>query len=132
MAIVTRTRIDGLDHALRQFRRAPDVARKYIGDAVRVTEITLAQNVRAAAPVDSGALRHSINSETRGLVASISIEPGEIYGRRPDIYWRFVEFGSVHNIPAHPFIRPTSEAEQEPMIQRIRQAGVRLERALSI
>lgn len=129
---LTRTRIEGLDHAIAQFRRAPDVARKYLGEAVRVTEITLAQKVRNAAPTDTGALRHSIGSQTRGLVASITIEPGLMFGRRPDIYWRFVEFGSVHNVPARPFIRPTAENEQQPFIGRIEQAGQRMERALTI
>lgn len=128
----TRTRIDGLDHALRQFRRAPDVAKKYIGGAIRVTEITLAQKVRNAAPADTGALRHAIGSKTTGLTAKIEIEQGEIYGRRPDIYWRFVEFGSIHNSPARPFIRPAAETEQAPMIGRIKTAGVRLEAALQI
>ena len=126
----TRTRIDGMDFALRQFRRAPDVAKKYIGDAIKVTEITLAEKVRRAAPVGTGALRHSIGSKTAGLKAQITIEPGEIYGRRPDVYWRFVEFGSIHNNPARPFIRPSAETEQDPMIGRIKHAGRRLEAAL--
>lgn len=127
----TRTRIEGLDHAIRQFRRAPEVAKKFIGDAIRVTEITLAQKVRAAAPVDSGALRHAIDSKTVGLKAQILIDDGLIYGQRPDIYWRFVEFGTSR-MAAQPFIRPTAEAEQQPMIGRIANAGVRLERALEI
>lgn len=132
MATFTRTRIEGLDHAIRQFRRAPELAKKFIGESIRVTEITLAQKVRAAAPVDSGALRHSIGSKTAGLKAQITIEDGLIFGRRPDVYWRFVEFGSVHNVPARPFIRPTAEAEQAPMIARVANAGERVERALSI
>lgn len=131
MATFTRTRIEGLDHAIRQFRRAPDVARKYIGEAIRVTEITLAQKVRTAAPRDKGALSQSIGSKTTGLRASITIEEGELYGRRPDIYWRFVEFGTIH-MPAQPFIRPQAETEQNPMISRVANAGKRMERALSI
>jgi HK97 gp10 family phage protein len=124
-----RFRIDGMDHALRQFKRAPVLAREYIGESIRVTEITLAQKVRNAAPSRTGALRHAIGSKTVGLKAQITIEEGGVYGLRPDIYWRFVEFGTV-NHPAQPFIRPQAESEQEPMIQRIRNAGARLERTL--
>lgn len=127
----SRTRIEGLDHAIRQFRRAPDLAKKFIGDAIQVTEITLAQKVRAAAPVDTGALQHSIGSKSAGLKAQITIEDGVIKGLRPDIYWRFVEFGTSR-MAAQPFIRPTAEAEQQPMIGRVANAGLRLERALTI
>ncbi len=127
----SRTRIEGLDHAISQFRRAPDLAKKFIGEAIQVTEITLAQKVRAAAPVDTGALQHSIGSKTTGLKAQITIEDGVIKGLRPDIYWRFVEFGTSR-MAAQPFIRPTAEAEQQPMIGRVANAGLRLERALTI
>ena len=128
---VQQTRIDGLDHAIKQFRRAPVVARKYIGEAVRVTEVTAAQNVRRAAPRDTGALAHAIGSATTGLNARIFIEPGMIYGQFPSVYWRFVEFGTK-NMPAQPFIRTTSENEQKPFIGRIEQAGAKLERELTI
>ncbi len=124
------TQIIGLQETIRQFRRAPDVARQFIGDAIRVTEITLAEKVRRAVPVDTGALRHAIGSTSRGLHARITIEEGGVYGRRPDIYWRHVEFGTGKTV-AQPFIRPPAEAEQEPFINRIKQAGARLERKLS-
>lgn len=130
MATESRVRIEGMEHCLKQFRRMPHVAKKYIGEAIKVTEITLAQKVRNAASADTGALRHAISSKTTGLTANITIEDGDIYGRRPFVYWRFVEFGSVHNSPARPFIRPASEAEQNPMIGRIKNAGVRMERDL--
>ncbi len=127
----TSTRIDGLDHAITQFRRAPHLARQYVGEAVKVTEITTAEKVRRAAPVNTGALRHSIGSKTSGLNASITIEPGVLYGQRPDVYWRFVEFGTRY-MAAQPFIRPTAEAEEQPFIGRVADAGKRIERTLSI
>lgn len=128
----TSVRIDGIEDAIRAFRRAPSVARKYLTEAVRVTEILLAQQVRGGIRDDTGALRQSIGSRSAGLRASITIEPGEIYGRRPEIYWRFVEFGSVHNVPARPFIRPAAEREQAPFLARITDAGARMERALDV
>jgi HK97 gp10 family phage protein len=127
--MATITRIDGMEFALAQFRRAPDVARKHIGNAVRLTEITLAGKVRRAAPRETGALQQSIGSTSRGLVASIVIEAGEIQGRRPDIYWRFVEFGTVH-APAQPFIRPQSETEFQPYQDRVKTAAKNMERDL--
>lgn len=129
---LTRTRIDGMEHALRQFRRAPVVARKHIGNAIQVTEILLAQKVRreAASFADTGALAHSIGSKTVGLKAQITIEEGVIFGRKPSVYWRFVEFGSIHNKPARPFIRSNAETEEAPMIARVKNAGVLMEREL--
>jgi HK97 gp10 family phage protein len=124
--------IEGMAQALRAFQMAPKLAREYISGAVRVTEILLAGRVRSGAPVRTGALRLSINSKTTGLNASISIEEGELYGQRPSVYWRWVEFGSLHNVPARPFIRPAAEQESEPYITRIKDAGKRMERALDI
>lgn len=124
--------IEGMEQALQAFRTAPSIARQYIGHAVSVTEITLAGRVRQKAPVQTGALRLAVTSKTTGLRASISIESGDIYGRRPSVYWRFVEFGSIHNIPAKPFIRPSAEEESEPFVNRIREAGKRLERELQV
>jgi HK97 gp10 family phage protein len=128
----TTTRIEGMQQALRQFRRAPAVARKYIGDAVRVTEGATAAQVRANAPVASGALRQSVTSKTVGLTASISFEEGEFYGgQRPSTYWRFVEFGA-RGKAANPFIRTAAEAQSEPFVQRVKDAGARMERDLQI
>lgn len=131
---IERTRIIGMEHALRQFRRAPDVARKHIGNAVRVTEITLAGKVRREYQTfsDTGALAQSVGSKTTGLRAHITIEEGEIFGRRPSVYWRFVEFGSIHNKPARPVIRSNSETEEAPMIGRVKLAAVLMERELTI
>ena len=119
-----RTRIEGLEHAIRQFRRAPDVARKHIGEAIRRTELSAADRVFDSAPRDTGLLRRSVQSSTSGLNARITIES-------PSYYWRFVEFGTRH-MAAQPFIRPSAELEQAPMIRRIHEAGAALERELSI
>lgn len=120
-------RIEGLDEAIRQFRRMPDVARKYIKEAVQVTEIIAAGKVRSSAPRDTGALAHAIGSKTVGLTASITIEHGHIYGRKPYVYWRFVEFGA-RGIPARPFIRTAAESETNPFIERVRKAAERMAR----
>lgn len=125
----TRTRIEGLDHAIRQFRRAPEVAKKHIGQAVQKTETVLADKTFDAAPRRTGMLRRAIQSKTVGLVARISIEDGHGGDRGPEVYWRFVEFGTSR-MAAQPFIRPTAEAEQHPFIGRVEAAGVRVEREL--
>lgn len=130
--MATVTRIEGLEHALKQFQQAPDIARKHIGDAIRQTEIVLAQKVRSAAPVLTGALRQSIGSKTVGLKAQITIEEGDFYGdNRPSVYWRFVEFGT-YKMPAQPYIRPASETEFTPMVERVKRAAVLVERELTI
>ena len=118
-----RTRIEGLEHAIRQFRRAPEVARKHIGTSIRQTEESLSDNIFDSAPRLTGLLRRQIESKTTGLTARISIGD-EAY------YRRFPEFGTV-NMPATPYIRPSAEREQAPMIKRVSDAAVRMERELS-
>ncbi len=122
-------RIEGMGAAIRQFRKAPGVARTYLAQAVQVTEISARSKVAAAAPRRTGALAHAVTSRSTGLKASISIEGGEIYGQTPSVYWRFVEFGTSR-VPARPFIRASADAEQNPFIDRVKQAGARMERTL--
>jgi HK97 gp10 family phage protein len=121
----------GLDETIKQLRKAPTEARRFLSVAVRDTEYALANKTRAAAPRGTGALRHAISSTSSGLNARIVIERGMLYGQEPSRYWRFVEFGTSR-MAAQPFIRPQAESEQDPFIHRVKVAGHKLEQSLKI
>lgn len=119
-------RIDGIDRTIQAFRRAPDVARLHASGAVTVTSFAIAQRARAAAPVDSGLLKSSIESTKagKGLSSRVTVD-GAAY------YWRFIEFGT-RRMAARPFIRPSAEAESGDFVQRMRDIGPKVERDLAV
>ena len=64
-------------------------------------------------PVETGALRDSIDYEMRGQTL------GVVGLRDPGAqYWFFVEFGTVQT-PAHPFFRPAVEAQERGYVAQV-------------
>jgi HK97 gp10 family phage protein len=81
--------------------------------------------------VATGALRNAIASDSRGTSGRVGLKPDGIgSGAGPTTYWRFVEFGTVHQ-PARPFFRPAVDEEEQHFIARMRAIGPKVERDLS-
>lgn len=129
MAKVT-AQLVGFEQTRRALAAVPDRVRLLSADAVAASTFSLAQTARAMAPRDTGALRQAIVSKSTGLNGRVGLSPDVINGRHPQVYWRFVEFGTVR-VPARPFFRPAAEREREAFIKRMRNIGPALERDLS-
>lgn len=112
--------IEGMDQVRDALRRMPDQTRVIMADVVAKTAFSARQRTVAGAPVNTGLLRGSITSRSRGLSGRVDIT-GDAY------YWRFLEFGTRY-AAARPFVRPAAEAESVAFEQRVRQAATRLER----
>lgn len=123
MAKVT-VQIEGMEGVRDALRRVPDQTRVLMADVIAKTAFSARQRTIASAPRDSGQLRSSITSSSRGLSGRVDVA-GLAH------YWRFLEYGTVR-IPARPFVRPAAEAESVVFEQRIRQAAARLERDFSL
>lgn len=128
MAKVTVT-VEGLEALKAAVQRCPDDARRHLSDVVQATAFSVAQRAKALAPVDTGALKASIASTSRGLSGRVGLSGGMVRGKRPDIYWRFVEFGTVRT-PARPLFRAATEAESSTFEKRLRDASAKIERNL--
>ena len=72
-----------------------------VSKEIRTTTLAIEAGAKVAAPVDTGALRNSIQSETEKLRGRVSV--GVEYGP-------YVEYGTVHQA-AHPFLTPVAEEE---------------------
>lgn len=118
-----KVEIEGMEQLRDALKRLPEQTRAVMSDVVAKTAFSARQRVSAAAPVDTGLLRSSITSSSRGLSGRVDIT-ADAY------YWKFKEFGTVHEA-ARPFIRPAAEAETSAFEQRIRQAAARIERDFS-
>lgn len=124
--------LDGFEKTRRVLASAPDVFKAYSADAVQASSFAVSQQARSLVREDTGALKSKIGYTVRGLSGRVGIEAGVAYGRNPQKYWRFVEFGRrLGNRPAHPFFRPAAERERLQFVQRMRQVGQRAERDLS-
>lgn len=71
-----------------------------------------AEAARANAPVDTGALRGSIDFSARGLTARLHADAP---------YAALVEYGS-RRMPPRPFLRPAALAAREELLARARAA----------
>jgi hypothetical protein len=123
--------LDGYEGVFEALRAAKDVARARLVDKIQDAKRQLAQNIRVVTPYETGALRESIEATTpKGLTGFIGIRSGEIRGRRPDIYYRFLEYGTQH-IPAKSYIRGPTNAFADQFIGLIRSAGKEMEKDLT-
>jgi HK97 gp10 family phage protein len=122
--------LDGMDAVKRGIRESPEFVRLKAAESVARTTFAVAQRARAAAKRDTGALRAAIQAKSRGLSGRFEIAAGEFFGRRPDTYWFFVEYGT-EKMPASPFVRPSADAEANNYVADIRRIGTALERAFT-
>ena len=93
--------------------RLPTVAaelRPRVGRAVKATAQDIEEDARQRAPVDTGALRDSLETSRAGAA---SYRVGT-----PLFYSRFVELGTVH-AAAKPFLIPAAEAHTEEAVERV-------------
>lgn len=124
-------RLEGFDALLLALRRQPVLARKLLSQVVERSTFNVVTRARGLVPVDTGDLLHAIDSSTRGLNGRVGITESRASGSQsPGVYWKFVEFGTVHQA-ARPFFRPAAEAEATPFIEAVRSIGPKLERDFS-
>lgn len=124
------SRLDGFDATKRALKAAPELVRVLGADAIAKSTFAVEQTARALAPQQTGALRQAITSKSSGLSGRVGIAGGIINGRRPEVYWRFVEYGTVR-MPARSMFRAAAEREAPIYIKRLQDIGPKLERDLS-
>lgn len=100
--------------------RFPELARK-LPQAARqiVTETTaeVEEYAKTVVPVDTGALRASIQSEVTGTEGTVYTDQS---------YAEFVEFGTV-NMAAQPYMTPAGEAARQGFDRKLRDLESRLD-----
>lgn len=126
----TTMKLEGFESLQRALVQAPALVKVHASGAIDVSTTSLASRARAKAPVKTGALKKAIvASRVRtGLTGTVGLGEGPADG--PRFYWRFVEFGTVHQ-RAQPFFRPAADAEAPDYIKRLKDIGPKLERDLS-
>jgi HK97 gp10 family phage protein len=132
VATVTAT-LEGFEATKRAIAAVPEAAKALAADAIAKSTFAVEQAARARAPRGlTGRLRAAITSKSTGTAGRVGIAPGFGIGGRPgpEVYWRFVEYGTVR-MPARPMFRPAAEQERDPFIRRMRDIGPKLERDLS-
>jgi HK97 gp10 family phage protein len=96
------------DRVARRMERAFEIA-------VQETAENIRDEARASAPVQTGALKNSIEARMEGSTAEVSAGVD---------YAPFVEYGTS-NMAARPFMFPASEIERTRFVTRVEQAGRR-------
>jgi HK97 gp10 family phage protein len=132
VATVTAT-LEGFEATKRAIAAVPEAAKALAADAVAKSTFAVEQAARARAPRGlTGRLRAAITSKATATAGRVGIAPGfGISGRPgPEVYWRFVEYGTVR-MPARPMFRPAAEQERDPFLKRMRDIGPKLERDLA-
>jgi len=119
--------LTGMEHTLRQLKRAPDVVKKKADDVVGLNAALVAAKARQLAPFRTGELRNGIDFDHKdgSLNAGAGIESGSPALR----YWYFNEMGTV-NMAARPFFRPAAEERRNGFIQDMRDIGPEVEREM--
>lgn len=107
----------------------PRIAKRLLRRALRVVGQLWVEDVKRNVPVDTGALRDSINFKIRTNPredgGSVTVGPTYISGKgtkakgsqSPGVYGMFVEFGvKSRQYPAHPFMRPAFDADAQKVV----------------
>jgi len=105
--------IDGLDELERALLDSlPKQARSAMRLSLKDAGEFMRDAIAAKAPRKTGFLAEHILVKAR---TSVRDDEGDAsVGPSRDAYYaQFVEFGSIHNQPAHPFIRPAFEENKE-------------------
>lgn len=122
MAKVTMS-LDGFSALQKMITEAPEQVREDTEQAVLLTTFSCAARARAIVPVKTGRLKRAIQARARGLNGRIVIDDTAPY-------WKKIEYGYFDQ-PAQPYLRPAAEAESPHYLERIRDVGIKLERAWS-
>lgn len=123
-------KLEGMEALQRAISRAPELVAALAGTAVQQSAFALAQRAKSLAPVDTGALRDAIQSDTRGTSGRVGLRPDNQRADGPTTYWRHQEYGTSKR-SARPFFRPAADIEAPAFLDRMRAIGPRLERDLS-
>lgn len=128
--------IDGLDDLRAMLKSAPKKARALMRTMLKESAEAVAAHARNTVHTDRGDLKAAITVNGRGLswAAGVAKRDSPIVARfgssgrpggtstahgYPHVYGWFEEFGTS-DTPAHPFMRPSAEAESTQIIGRLR------------
>ena len=119
---------DDLDQFNKQIGDLPIKLKRQLATAIKVEADRLAEAIKAAAPVKTGALRDSVKVRRRRNDLDLEVTAGgdqTIHGTRGPHgaadYSLFVEYGTTQN-PAQPFFYPTARSMEKEIRQNIENA----------
>jgi HK97 gp10 family phage protein len=121
--------LHGLEEDLLQV--GPKIAKRLFRRALKAVGQAWVEAIRSKVPVDTGALRDSINyvirTNPREDSGSVTVGPtydktklkkGDSTSQLPAVYAKFVEFGlKIKKYTFTPFMRPTFDSTAERMIE---------------
>ncbi len=121
------TGIPGLEQALANVSKS---IQQTVSDATQKTAQLVMSRAQALAPVDEGALRDNIAMRGSGIRYRVGILDTAVPGRgkntahqHPWTYGIWYEYGfRTRNIPAHPFMAPAVESQEQAHLDRVRDA----------
>lgn len=123
--------IEGMQELMRSSRAVDEAVRRILGEAVKAGADIVAQDARARAPVDTGALRRGIKAEITWDKNKSKAFAGA--GMDKDMNDTFVKYSSngkryyypasieygTKNAPARPFLRPALEHNKARVKQEV-------------
>ena len=129
------TKIQGLDRLRRKLRQMPEVVKEQIRQEMEKSADEIVRMAQGLVPVDSGALRDSINwtwgDPPKGSMVLAAAKEGDLritiyagtrdkkLGKGDAFYVRFVEF-VTQKMAARPFFFPAYRANKKRAAGRIR------------
>jgi HK97 gp10 family phage protein len=119
--------VTGIGAAARNFEKASHFVGDYSALKVRDTCRRIVTIAKQLVPVRTGALRSAITYRSKGPYGSVGVRQAG----GPEVYWRFVEFGTRHSA-ARPFFRPAAELGKGYFIQEMTSMGPALERTINV
>lgn len=112
MSRSTRVTVEGLDDLRATLDALPAKVQAAAEEAVKAEVDAVADDMRSAAPVDTGTLVESIHAEVTGLAGAATATARHAV---------FVEFGTS-STPAQPFAGPAAELSRGRFPRRVREA----------
>lgn len=128
MGLSGKIKIEGMDSLERKLKKLPEKIQKNImRAAIQAGASTLAKRIKAAAPVDTGALRKSIKAKRkRGKPTEVQ---SDVVTTAPHAH--LIEFGhalkkgtgdkqtTIGQVPANPFFRNTLDQSRGDIVREI-------------